>query len=310
MALSALPYAVLARLPSIQDGQQDTADVPGAADALRDFPGFLSEHWPWLLSRAAIFFGTILVFWFVARLARRAVRGAMSSERIKGSHLLEDTVVSLTGKIVMLLGVVLAFSFIGVELGPILAGLGIAGFVLGFALQETLGNFAAGAMILLYAPFDVGDAVEVAGVTGTVVGMSLVSTTINTFDNQRVIVPNGKIWGDVIKNITAEATRRVDMVFGIAYEDDIPQAEQLLQRIVAEHPKVLDEPGPVIKLSELADSSVNFIVRPWCRTEDYWDVRWDITREVKLVFDAEGISIPYPQRDVHLHPVDGQGAAG
>lgn len=282
-------------------GESTGDGSPDIGTLFRDFPGFMSEHWPWLLSRVAIFLGTLLVFWIFARLARRMVRRALTSDRVKGSQLLEQTMVSITGNLVLLLGLVVAISFLGVELGPVLAGLGIAGFVLGFALQESLANFAAGTMILLYAPFDVGDAVEVAGVTGVVDSMSLVSTTIKTFDNQRVIVPNGKIWGDVIKNITAEDIRRVDMVFGIGYDDDIPEAERHLAGIVEEHPKVLDDPAPVIELAELADSSVNFIVRPWCATPDYWEVRWDITRQVKLAFDEEGISIPYPQRDVHVH---------
>lgn len=295
----ALPWAVL------QDAAGAAADgagnAPSAAELLRDLPGFLSENWPWVASRAAIFLGTLIVFWVFGRLAKRGVRRALGSDRIKGSHLLERTLLSLTGKVVMLVGVIVALSFVGIHLGPVLAGLGIAGFVMGFALQDSLANFAAGAMILLYAPYDVGDAVEVAGATGKVAGMSLVSTTILTFDNQRVIVPNGKIWGDVIKNITAEATRRVDMVFGIGYADDIPEAERLLKEILADHPRVLEEPEPTVKLSNLGDSSVDFIVRPWCATEDYWDVRWDVTRQVKLTFDREEISIPFPQRDVHLH---------
>ena len=298
--LLAIPSAVQDAAPSSTDG---TGTGPNIGELLTDFPGFLSEHWPWLVSQAAVFLGTLFVFWILARIARRAVQRAFGSDRVQGSQLLEQTVVSITGKVILLLGLIVALSFLGIELGPVLAGLGIAGFVLGFALQDSLANFAAGAMILLYAPFDVGDAVEVAGVTGVVNSMSLVSTTILTFDNQRLIVPNSKIWGDVIKNITAEDTRRVDLVFGIGYDDDIPEAEKHLSRIIEEHPKVLDEPAPTIKLTELADSSVNFIVRPWCATSDYWEVRWDITRQVKLTFDEQGISIPFPQRDVHLHEV-------
>lgn len=306
--------AVFTKGLAFQEAAGESGDPAGAGADIgtlfTDLPGFLSEHWPWLLSRAAIFLGTLFVFWVLARLARRMVRRALTSDRIKGSRLLEQTLVSITGKVVLLIGLIVALSFVGLRLGPVLAGLGIAGFVLGFALQDSLANFAAGTMILLYAPFDVGDAVEVAGATGVVDSMSLVSTTIRTFDNQRVIVPNNKIWGDVIKNITAEATRRVDMVFGIGYDDDIPAAERHLARIVEDHPKILEDPAPVIKLTELADSSVNFIVRPWCATADYWDVRWDITREVKLVFDEEGISIPFPQRDVHLHPAGAASASG
>ncbi|MFW6084303.1 MAG: mechanosensitive ion channel family protein [Gemmatimonadota bacterium] len=291
----------------LQEAAAETAGAgPDLGTLFTDAPGFLSEHWPWLVSRAAVFVGTLLVFWVLARMARGMVRRALTSDRFKGSELLEQTMVSITGKLVLLFGLVVALSFLGIQLGPVLAGLGIAGFVLGFALQDSLANFAAGTMILFYAPFDVGDAVEIAGVTGVVAGMSLVSTTILTFDNQRVIVPNSKIWGNVIKNITAEDLRRVDLVFGIGYDDDVPEAERHLARILDEHPKVLDDPSPVIKLTELADSSVNFVVRPWCTTEDYWDVRWDVTRQVKLAFDDAGISIPYPQRDVHLH---GAGAA-
>lgn len=301
---------VLIHALAAQQADAAAGGAPSPGALLRDFPGFLSEHWPWLVSRAAIFLGTLFVFWILGRVAKRIVRRAFGSDRVQGSHLLEQTLVSLTGKLVLLLGLILALSFVGIHLGPVLAGLGIAGFVMGFALQDSLANFAAGAMILLYAPYDVGDAVEVAGVTGKVDGMSLVSTTILTFDNQRVIVPNGKIWGDVIKNITAESVRRVDMVFGIGYEDDIPLAERLLNEILAEHPKVLEDPAPVVKLSNLGDSSVDFIVRPWCATADYWEVRWDVTRQVKLTFDQEGVSIPFPQRDVYLHgtaaPADGR----
>ena len=130
--------------------------------------------------------------------------------------------------------------------------------------------------------------------------MNLVSTTIKTFDNKLMVVPNSKIWSDVITNVTAVTQRRVDMEFGIGYGDDIDLAQQILEEIVAAHPKVLEDPPPVIRMSALADSSVNFICRPWSKTEDYWDVHWDLTRQVKEAFDAAGVSIPFPQRDVHL----------
>jgi small conductance mechanosensitive channel len=187
------------------------------------------------------------------------------------------------------------------EIGPLLAGVGVAGFIVGFALQETLSNFAAGLMILIYQPFDVGDSVEAGGVSGKVGQMSLVSTTILTFDNQKLIVPNNKIWGDVIRNRTSETTRRVDMVFGIGYADDVDRAERVLRDIVKSHELTLADPEPTIQLNNLGDSSVDFIVRPWTKTDDYWKVYWDVTREVKRCFDAEGISIPFPQRDVHVY---------
>jgi small conductance mechanosensitive channel len=156
-------------------------------------------------------------------------------------------------------------------------------------------------MILIYRPFDEGNLIETAGVTGTVDKLSLVSTTILTFDNQRLVIPNSKIWGDVIRNVTAQNIRRVDMVFGIGYSDDIPKAEALLYSILTEHPKVLKHPEPNVKLHTLNESSVDFIVRPWTSTSDYWDVYWDVTKAVKQRFDEEGISIPFPQRDVHIH---------
>ena len=200
----------------------------------------------------------------------------------------------------MIFGLLVALSQLGFEVGPLLAGLGVAGFIVGFALQDTLSNFASGVMILLYRPYDVGDLVETAGAFGTVKDMTLVSTTILTVDHQTLVIPNSKIWGDVIKNVTAQTNRRVDMVFGIGYADDIPHAERILKEIVEAHELVLDEPAPNIRLHNLGDSSVDFVVRPWTKTDDYWDVYWDITREVKMRFDAEGISIPFPQRDVHV----------
>ena len=183
-----------------------------------------------------------------------------------------------------------------------MAIIGAAGFVVAFALQSTLSNFASGIMIMLYRPFDVNDFIEVAGIMGKVKSMTLVSTTIMTPDNKLMIVPNNSIWGDVIVNAHYSAERRIDMVFGIGYDDNIEQAIQVMKQVLADHPLVLDDPQPVIQVSELADSSVNFICRPWVKTTDYWTVYWDITRTVKEQFDIAGISIPFPQRDIHLYP--------
>jgi small conductance mechanosensitive channel len=210
-------------------------------------------------------------------------------------------IVSTAGGLVLLLGVLFGLAQLGISVGPLLAGLGIAGFIVGFALQDTLGNFAAGMMILFYRPYDVGDIVEAGGIFGKVSRMSLVNTTILTFDNQTLVIPNSKIWGDVIKNVTAQAQRRVDMTFGIGYGDDIPKAEKVLTEIVTSHEKVLKDPAPVVRLHTLNESSVDFIVRPWVNKDDYWDVYWDVTRAVKLRFDETGISIPFPQRDIHLY---------
>jgi small conductance mechanosensitive channel len=261
---------------------------------------YLSENGPRLGLRLAVIVGILVVTWLVARIARKLTRRALERTKVSTSKLLEEMVVKLSGRLVLIVGLIVVLSQLGISLGPLLAGFGIVGLVVGFALQDTLSNFAAGAMILAYRPFDVGDLVETAGVVGKVSDMNLVSTRILTVDHQTLIVPNRKIWGDVIRNLTAQARRRVDMVFGISYEDEIPKAERVLEEIVAGHEKVLADPAPVIKVHTLNDSSVDFIVRPWARTDDYWDVYWDITREVKMRFDREGISIPYPQRDVHL----------
>jgi small conductance mechanosensitive channel len=256
---------------------------------------------PDLLFNLLVFILIVLAFRALSRLTRRAVVAACERPGVDLSTLLKDILASVSGGTVMVLGILMALSQIGISLGPMLAGLGVAGFVVGFALQDTLGNFAAGGMILIYRPYDVDDFVEVTGASGLVKKMSLVSTTITTFDNQTLVVPNSKIWGDVIKNVTAQKLRRVDLEFGIGYGDDIEKAERVLVDILSNHDMVLNKPESMIKLHTLGDSSVNFVVRPWVKTEDYWDVYWDITREVKMRFDREGISIPFPQRDVHLY---------
>ena len=243
----------------------------------------------------------LFVFGVLARLARGVVKRVVSGSRVETTELLSRLLVRMASKFVWLLGFLVVLSVFGIDIGPMLAGLGIAGFVLGFALQDTLSNFAAGLMIMAYRPFDVGDVVSAAGVQGKVDSVSLVSTVITTLDNQVLILPNNKVWGDVINNVTAQNTRRVDLVFGIGYGDDAEKAQRIMLEVLADNEMVLDDPEPVVRLHELADSSVNFVCRPWCRTDDYWEVYWDVTETVKQRFDAEGVSIPFPQRDVHIH---------
>jgi len=241
----------------------------------------------------------LLVFKILASILAGVTNRAVSKIK-KTSDLLRDFFVNTVRKVTVLIGFIIALSALGIDIGPLLAGIGVLGFVVGFALQGTLSNFACGIMILIYRPYDLGDVVSVGGVTGKVDAMSLVSTTIMTPDNQQTIVPNSTIWGDVITNITGKATRRVDLVFGIGYDDDIAKAQKILEEVVSAHELVLKDPAPVVKVHELADSSVNFVVRPWSKTSDYWAVYWDLTRAVKERFDAESISIPFPQRDVHI----------
>ncbi|NIA02814.1 MAG: mechanosensitive ion channel [Planctomycetia bacterium] len=263
----------------------------------------MADHGPDILVKILVIITTLLLFKMIASFSGRLMRKALNRSHLELSTLLKDFFVSMASKAIMLVGILIVLTQFGVKIGPALAGLGILGFIVGFALQETLSNFASGLMILVYRPFDVGDVVEVAGHTGTVRLMSLVSTTIVSFDNQRLVIPNTKIWGDVIRNITAEKNRRVDLVFGIGYNDDIEHAEKILREIIDSHELILKDPGTDIKLNTLGESSVDFVVRPWVRTKDYWTVYWDITRTVKDRFDKEGISIPYPQSDVHLHQI-------
>jgi small conductance mechanosensitive channel len=261
----------------------------------------LVESGPGLFFQLILFLLIVFAFYKLANLAQRLTETALQKPGVTLSQLMQRMVLLFVRNTILVIGVLIALSQLGISLGPLLAGLGVVGFIVGFALQDTLSNFAAGMLILTYRPFDVGDLVEAGGVSGLVSHMSLVNTTILTLDNQTIIVPNGKIWGDVIKNVTAQKVRRVDLVFGISYTDDIPKTEKVLQEIVDSHEKILTDPEPMVRLHELADSSVNFVVRPWVNRDDYWDVYWDIMRSVKMRFDEEGISIPFPQRDIHVH---------
>jgi len=253
-----------------------------------------------VLFRLLLVMFILFAFYQFANLVQKLVNRGLDSARIHISHLLRRMIVAMVRNLIIIFGVLIAISQLGISLGPLLAGLGIMGFIIGFALQDTLSNFASGLMILMYRPFDVGDVVEAGGVSGKVSHMSLVNTTFMTFDNQRLVVPNNMIWSSVITNVTAQRTRRVDLTIGISYDDDIEKAEKILREIIDEHEAVLDYPEPNVRLHELGDSSVNFIVRPWVKTGDYWDTYWDLTKAIKLRLDKEGISIPYPQRDVHV----------
>ena len=246
-----------------------------------------------------LFVGIIVLFWLISRVVGFLTRSAV--RRIpKASSLLGPVVAGIVQKVLIVVGFVFAAGAIGVDTGPLLAMIGAAGLVIGLALQGTLSNFASGILILINRPFDVGDVVDAGGVFGKVAAMNLVSTTILTFDNQLMLVPNNQIWNSVITNVTGKRTRRVDLTFGIAYNAEIAKAFEVLEDVLNAHPKTLAEPAPVVRVHELGDSSVNLIARPWVRTEDYWDVYWDLMRQVKERFDQEGIGIPFPQRDLHV----------
>jgi small conductance mechanosensitive channel len=287
------------------DITQDVLNFSVASNLLQGWGKVIKDqtinNGPSLTFKILVFLFILFAASLVAKIVTQIISKTVRASKLQFSQLLQDFFISLSSKIVFALGLLIALSQLGFELGPLLAGFGIAGVIIGFALQDTLSNFASGMMILIYRPFDVGDLINAANVTGRVSHMSLVSTTIKTLDNQRLIVPNNKIWGDTINNITAEHQRRVDMTFGISYSDNVEHAETILKNIVEQHPKVQTHPEPIVKLHTLGESSVDFIVRPWVKPDDYWEVYWDITRAVKIRFDAEGISIPFPQRDVHIY---------
>jgi small conductance mechanosensitive channel len=262
---------------------------------------WMFDHGPSFLVKILLFLLILITGRFLSRLISRGVAKSLARPQVGMSHLLKRMTVTFTKNAVFILALVFGLAQLGFSLGPLLAGFGVVGFILGFAMQDSLSNLAAGMMILINRPYDVGDLVDISGVFGKVENMSMVSTSILTLDNQKLVVPNSKIWGDVIKNVTDQRVRRVDMTFGISYTDDIPHAEEVLKDILEKHERVLDDPEPMVRLHTLGESSVDFVVRPWVKTDDYWDIYWDVTREVKMRFDAEGISIPFPQRDVHIY---------
>ncbi|MCB9968077.1 MAG: mechanosensitive ion channel [Geminicoccaceae bacterium] len=273
-----------------------------------DFRTLMNQALAWLVARdggielgldIAIVVGAFLVLLIVARIVRRVV-GRYIGRIPNLSKLLQAFLIAVIYWLVLAIGIMVVLSALGVDVSPVFALIGGASFIMAFAFQDTLGNLASGLMIMINKPFDQGDYVDVGGVAGTVKSVSIVATTVTTPDNQLIVIPNKNVWGNVITNVTASATRRVDLVFGISYDDSIPDAIRVMHEAVRQHPLVLAEPAPVIRVNELADSSVNFICRPWTKTGDYWTVYWDLTQRIKESFDAAGISIPYPQQDVHV----------
>lgn len=244
-----------------------------------------------------------LVFYIGRAVARVLVRAFTNIVGPKLDASLVKFLADLLYAVLLMIVVITALERLGVKTTAAIAVLGAAGLAIGLALQGSLGNFASGVMIILFKPYRVGDFVSVAGNSGTVEAIRIFNTVLITPDNRTILIPNGQITSGSIENLTVRGERRVDMVFGIGYDDDIKKAKELLRRIVSEDERVMAEPAPLVALSELADSSVNFVVRPWVKASDYWAVKFDITERVKLEFDANGISIPFPQRDVHVHNV-------
>ncbi len=245
-----------------------------------------------------------IVIFIVGKWVVRKVADAIEKVMTKSSKV-DQTLAKFLHDIiyyVLLVVVVLtALKQVGVDTTSFFAILGAAGLAIGLALKDSLGNFASGVMIILLRPFKVGDFVNAGGVSGTVEAITIFHTVLKTGDNQKLIVPNGSIINDTITNVNANPERRVDLIVGIGYDDDIKKTKEILARIIDEDERILKDKDIKIAVSELADSSVNFVVRAWVNTPDYWNVKFDLTEKIKITFDEEGISIPYPQSDVHIH---------
>ena len=235
---------------------------------------------------------------FAAGLARKVITKMLIARHVDASVV--SFAAGLAYMLVLVFAVLASLAKFGIQTTSFVAVLGAAGFAIGFALQGSLANFAAGVLILILRPYKTGDVIEAAGVIGKVTSIQLFTTIITTPDNILILVPNGKIYGDVIKNITANPTRRLDLVVGIGYTSSIQKTYELLTEVLKQDDRVLDDPAPTIAVAELADSSVNFVVRPWVKKEDYWALKFDLTEKIKNEFDANGIEIPFPQRTINM----------
>ena len=269
-------------------------------DNLTNVDWWLEIDWINVALEVGTWLAIVVVAWCIGGILAGAVRRSIDRSKRVPSRIFKGFVVTWTRRIVVILGMVVAFGTVGIDIAPVIAGLGVFGFVIGFAVQGTLSNFASGIMLLIYQPFDEGDAIETNGVLGKVSALSVVNTTILTPDNREVIIPNSSVWGSTIINITRQPTRRVDMVIGVGYGADLKKTKELMTDYLNNHELVLEDPAPVVEVLELADSSVNFVVRPWAKTEDYWAVRFSSTHGIKDLLDANGIEIPFPQRVVHM----------
>ncbi len=261
---------------------------------------WIAESGPNLGFKVVLFVVILALFRLLAWIVRAVLMRMLASQRLDASLLLQNLTSSLVGVLIMTAGALVGLWAVGVELGPVLAGLGIAGFVVGFALQDSLANFAAGVMILGVRAYDVGDTIDAAGAFGTVSDMNLIATTILTFDNQTLVIPNARIWAGPIRNLTHQDERRVDLSFRIAYGDDLDHIERVVREALSADPRILTEPEPLLKVHRLNEWSVDFVVRPWVKTDDYWDVFWDLNRDILHRFQEKGITIPMPRGEVQI----------
>ena len=294
--ISLVGLALMVNCPAFaQEAAKQQTDSGWSVDKLIDkLMGVVTDYGLKIIGAIVI----LIIGRIAASIVRRAVRKTFTRRKT------DDTIVSFVSTmayaLVMIFVVLATLATLGVQTASFVAVIGAAAFAIGFALQGSLSNFAAGVMIIVFRPYKVGDFVDCAGVAGVVKDVHLFNTFIDTPDNIKVIVPNSKIYGDVIKNVTGNDTRRVDLVVGIAYDAPIGKAMEVALNVMKEDERVLPEPEPMVAVSELADSSVNLVVRPWVKKEDYWAVRFDVTRKIKEAYDANSIEIPFPQHVVHM----------
>ena len=256
---------------------------------------------PFLISLGTAILIFVIGFWVVSKIVgmvERLMKLRSMDEALQGFLL------AILRTVLKFVVVLIAVEQIGVDTTSLLAILGAAGLAVGLALKDSLSNFAAGVMLIIFKPFKLGDFVDAGGVMGIVEKITVFNTIMRTGDNREIIVPNAHIYGGVITNFSARATRRIDLVIGVGYGDDLKKARQLMMDVMDKDERILKDPAVTVGLDELGDSSVNFVVRPWVKAEDYWATKWDLLETFKAVFDENGISIPYPQRDVHVHNVE------
>ena len=257
--------------------------------------------WSWFSAYSLNIIGAILIF-IVGKWLSRRIANILAKILAKNNvdQTLVNFLANLTYYTLLVLVIVAAAGRLGINTTSFLTIIGAAGLAVGLALKDSLSNFAAGVMLVLFRPFAIGDVVSVAGITAKVENINIFNTHFCSPDNQLIIVPNNKIISDIITNINAKNTRRIDLVVGISYSDDMARTREILAGLAKDDSRVLTDPAPTIAVAELADSSVNLVFRPWVKTADYWDVRFDLTEKIKNALDAAGISIPFPQQDVHL----------
>lgn len=247
-----------------------------------------------VISAALIF----LIGKWLAKLVSDLTEKAMTKAKI--DHTLGRFVRNIVYSALLVFVVIAALGRLGIQTGSFIAIIGAAGLAVGLALQGSLSNFAAGVLMIIFKPFKAGDYIEAAGTAGSVEEIHIFTTTLTTPDNCKVIVPNAQITSSNIKNYSANATRRVDLVIGVSYQDDLKKARQVIENVIKADSRVLPEPAYTVAVSELGDSSVNFVVRPWVNSSDYWDVRFGLTEKIKIALEENGLTIPFPQQDVHL----------